>query len=52
MTKVKTLDEKVDQIMVDLASLKTDVSWLKKLFVGMFAPILITLEIVIEGGLI
>lgn len=27
-----TLDEKVDQIMIDLASVKTDISWLKKLF--------------------
>ena len=28
-----TLDEKINRVMVDLASVKTDVSWLKKLFV-------------------
>lgn len=32
--KQLTLDEKIDQIMVDLAVLKTDVTWLKRIFFG------------------
>ena len=31
---VLTMDEKIDQMMVDLASLKTDVTWLKRIFSG------------------
>jgi hypothetical protein len=34
MGKAMTLDEKVDQMMVDLASVKTDVTWLKRIFFG------------------
>ena len=36
--KQLTLDEKIDQMMIDLAVLKTDVVWLKRIFgiVGIF----------------
>lgn len=34
MTKRLTLDEKVDQMLVDLAIVKTDVVWLKRIFLS------------------
>jgi hypothetical protein len=34
MAKRLTLDEKVDQMLVDLAIVKTDVVWLKRIFLS------------------
>ena len=37
-----TLDEKIDLLMIDMAAIKTDVTWLKRLFGGI---------ILITGGI-
>ena len=34
MIKRLTLDEKVDQMLIDLAIVKTDVVWLKRIFLS------------------
>ena len=34
MTKRLTLDEKVDQMLIDLTIVKTDVTWLKRIFLS------------------
>lgn len=39
MTDKLTIDEKIDQMMVDLASVKTDVKWLKTLYLVILVPI-------------
>ena len=52
MSEKLSLDDKVDRMMVDLASVKTDVTWLKRLFIGMFLPVMATIAITVETGMI
>lgn len=47
-----TLDEKVDQILIDLASVKTNVRWLKSLYLVIFIPIIAIGSTAVATGMI
>lgn len=52
MTDKLSIDEKIDQMMVDLASVKTDVKWLKTLYMVILVPICAVGGVAVAAGMI